>query len=92
MKIPHRGAIKNSSTSRTFNEIKRGIMAKEKTALRLHIIKRGERWAVKSEGASKASKIYATKEQAASSARKSGKIVIVHKKDGTIQKWIPASK
>jgi len=54
---------------------------------RVHIISRGDNWAVKKEGTTRASKIYQDKESAITSARKSGLDVVVHKKDGSIQKW-----
>ncbi len=66
-------------------------MAKSKTSSdRMHIIKRDTGWAVKREGASKASKVYDTKEEAVKgtdSFSKSGHDVIIHKRDGSIEKW-----
>ncbi|MEQ9230678.1 MAG: DUF2188 domain-containing protein [Cyclobacteriaceae bacterium] len=62
---------------------------------RTHIIKRGNSWAVKTEGKSKASKVYASKEDAligAQSMRKNGYDVVVHKSDGTVQKWQKSKK
>jgi hypothetical protein len=57
------------------------------TGKRVHVISRGDSWAVKKEGNLKASKIYQDKQAAISDARKSGVDVVVHKKDGSIQKW-----
>jgi len=57
---------------------------------RVHIITREQDWAIKKEGASRASKIYPNKQDAVDSAeklRQSGHDVIVHKRDGTIQDW-----
>jgi hypothetical protein len=54
---------------------------------RVHVISRGDNWAVKKEGNVKASKIYPDKQTAISDARRSGSDVVVHKKDGSIQKW-----
>lgn len=64
-----------------------------KSKSRVHVISRGKGWAVKSEGASKADKIYSNKPSAIKKASKSsGKDVIVHKRDGSIQKWIKGKK
>jgi len=60
------------------------------TSKRVHIISRKDGWAIKKQGASRASKIYQKKETAIKNAqklRKTGHDVIVHKKDGSIQKW-----
>lgn len=60
------------------------------TSKRVHIISRKDGWAIKKQGASRASKIYQKKETAIKKAqklRKTGHDVIVHKKDGSIQKW-----
>jgi hypothetical protein len=66
-------------------------MAKTKISSdRMHIIKRDTGWAVKREGASKASKVYSTKEKAirgTNNLSKSGHDVIIHKRDGSIEKW-----
>ena len=62
---------------------------------RTHIIKRGTGWAVKTEGNSRATKVYQSKEAALSGAqpfRKSGHDVVVHKADGSIQKWQKSTK
>jgi hypothetical protein len=66
-------------------------MAKKSTNSnkRIHVISRNDGWAVKKEGNTKASKIYSTKDAAVKGARKSSKgyDVIVHKRDGSIEKW-----
>ena len=65
------------------------------TSKRVHIISRKDGWAIKKQGASRATKIYQKKETAIKDAqklRKTGHDVIVHKKDGTIQKWKKPSK
>ena len=57
---------------------------------RVHIISRKDGWAIKKQGASRASRIYQNKETAIKNAqklRKTGHDVIIHKKDGSIQKW-----
>jgi hypothetical protein len=62
---------------------------------RVHIIKRDEGWAVKKEGGQKASRVYESKEEAkqnSRSYREKGHDVIVHKRDGTIEKWEKAKK
>lgn len=71
-------------------------MARSKSSSgRLHIIKRDSGWAVKREGASKASKVYTTKEKAirgTNTHSKSGHDVIIHKRDGSIEKWKSSKK
>jgi len=65
------------------------------TSKRVHIISRKDGWAVKKQGASRASKIYQKKETAIKGAqklRKTGHDVIVHKKDGSIQRWKKSKK
>lgn len=65
------------------------------TSKRVHIISRKDAWAIKKQGASRASKIYQRKETAIQEARKmckEGYDVIVHKKDGSIQKWEKSKK
>jgi hypothetical protein len=60
----------------------------EKT--RMHIIKRDSGWALRKEGNLKATKIFGTKEDArqhSQSYRKKGYDIIIHKKDGSIEKW-----
>ncbi len=57
---------------------------------RVHIISRSSGWAVKKEGASRAGKVYGSKSAAvngAKSATTKGHDIIVHKRDGSIQKW-----
>lgn len=62
---------------------------------RTHVVKRDSGWAVKKEGAQRASKIHKTKDEAVKDARrnkKSGSDVVIHKKDGSIQKWEKSKK
>jgi hypothetical protein len=62
---------------------------------RTHVVKRDSGWAVKKEGTKRATKVYTTKEQAvkgAEKSRKSGSDVVIHKKDGSIQKWVKSKK
>ena len=67
-------------------------MAKKSTSSkngRIHVISRKDGWAVKKEGNTRASKIYSTKDAAVKGAKRSskGQDVVVHKKDGSIEKW-----
>lgn len=67
-------------------------MAKKATnskGKKIHVISRNGGWAVKTEGASRASKIYSTQAAAVNGAKKSskGRDVVVHKKDGSIREW-----
>jgi hypothetical protein len=67
---------------------KRSASSSPKTE-RVHVISRKDGWAVKKEGNTKASKLFDKKEAAVEGARKlsKGHDIIVHKKDGSIQKW-----
>lgn len=65
------------------------------TSKRTHVVKRDSGWAVKKEGAQRATKIYTTKDAAVKDAEKSSKSgsdLVIHKKDGTIEKWIKSKK
>lgn len=70
-------------------------MAKNSTSgKRAHIVKRESGWAVKKEGAKKASKLYKTQADAIQGAqvlKKTGSDVVVHKRDGSILKWEKSS-
>src|SRR5208337_802658 len=62
---------------------------------RVHVISRSDGWAVKKEGNTRASRVVKTKDEAVSTARKVASKaldVVIHKKDGTIQKWEKAEK
>lgn len=68
---------------------------KEPSTKRTHIVKRDTGWAVKKEGSQRASRIYVTKEKAVKSAVRSssrGSDVVIHKEDGSIQKWVKSKK
>jgi hypothetical protein len=55
-----------------------------------HIITRGKGWALKRENASKATKVYETKENAREDAerfRDRGCDIIVHKRNGYVEVW-----
>jgi hypothetical protein len=56
---------------------------------RVHVVSRKDGWAVKTEGNAKASRLFERKEAAVEGARKlsKGNDVIIHKKDGSIQRW-----
>ncbi len=60
-----------------------------------HVIKRGSQWAVKREGAAKASGLYHTQAQAIAAARAIktlNKHIFVHKSDGSIDQWIQSRR
>jgi hypothetical protein len=74
-------------------------MAKRSTSVspknqRVHVISRKDGWAVKKEGNTKATRVFDRKEAAVDGARKlsKGHDVIVHKKDGSIQRWERSEK
>ncbi len=57
---------------------------------RVHIIKRSDGWVLKKEGAERASRKYPTREEAIDSARLyriKGYDVVVHRADGTVERW-----
>jgi len=71
------------------------ISSRRKGNKRIHIISRKDNWAIKKEDKTRASKIYNNKNSAISSARKlkeKGLDVIVHDKDGSIQRWEKSKK
>ena len=56
----------------------------------VHIISRGQRWALKKRGAHRALKIYDDKAEAIMAATKflsGGYDVFIHRKDGTVDVW-----
>lgn len=70
-------------------------MSKNQAVQRTHIVKRDNGWAVKKEGSQRATKVYDTKEKAINGAQKeknAGSDLIIHKKDGSIEKWQKAKK
>jgi hypothetical protein len=57
---------------------------------RVHIISRGDGWAVKREGASRAARIHPSKRDAIDDAerlRDRGHDIVVHRRDGSIERW-----
>ena len=68
---------------------------KAKSSERVHVISRDKHWAIKKEGSSRASKIHQTKEAAVNSTqklRRRGHDVIIHKRDGSIERWEKSKK
>ena len=58
---------------------------------RKHIVKRDSGWAIKQEGTTRAAKVYPSKEEAVKAAqeyREQGYEIIIHKNDGSIEKWL----
>jgi hypothetical protein len=57
---------------------------------RIHIISRDKGWAIKKEGALRASRVLQTKQSAIDNARKlnnEGDDIVIHNKDGSVQRW-----
>ena len=72
---------------------KLGEAAKSPKRMVLHIIARGEQWIIKREGALKAYRICATKDEAIENAKDllqkgSAESIIIHFQDGTVAKRI----
>ncbi|MDD5312630.1 MAG: DUF2188 domain-containing protein [Dehalococcoidia bacterium] len=68
---------------------------KKQLPKRAHIIARDRGWAIKKEGSTRASSLHQDKNDAISSAKRlkrQGHDIVVHKKDGSIQKWEKAKK
>lgn len=61
---------------------------------RVHVLTNKNGWAIKREGATKAYKVFDTKEAAVNSAvrNKSARNVIVHNRDGAIASWRKAKE
>jgi hypothetical protein len=62
---------------------------------RVHIISREKGWAIKKEGVSRASQVHQNKEAAVKSARRfkrRGLDVVVHRRDGSIERWEKAKR
>ena len=65
------------------------------TSDRTHIISRDKGWAIKKEGNSKASRVLGTKAEAIRDAqrfKRQGSDVIIHRRDGSIQRWDKAGR
>ena len=62
---------------------------RQASSKRIHVISRNGGWAVKSEGATRASRVYKTKDAAVKGATKSskGRDIVIHKRDGSIDEW-----
>lgn len=57
---------------------------------RVHVIKRRDGWVIRKEGSKRATKRFDTKKAALDGSQrylKAGNDVIVHRKNGTIEKW-----
>jgi len=67
------------------------LRVKPGSGKRIHVIPQNNKWAVKSEGSSKAARVLPKKDAAISQAKqiakRSSKDVVVHRKDGTIEHW-----
>lgn len=57
---------------------------------RTHVVKRGDKWAIRKEGSKRVIRLYDSREEAIKSARKRNKKegdIVIHKKDGSIFRW-----
>jgi hypothetical protein len=60
---------------------------------RVHVVKRGKKWVIWKQEKSRASRIYNKKEDAIEAGielTEQGYDLIIHNKDGTVQKWLKA--
>lgn len=65
--------------------------SKSSSSKRVHVISRRSGWAVKKEGTFRATKVYLRKDSAVKGAKRAalkGSDIVVHKRDGSIQKWV----
>ena len=70
-------------------EIGESMKSVASSKTRIHVISQEKSWAVKRESSSRASRVFPSKHLATEYARQLDKNsdVIIHKKDGKIQKW-----
>lgn len=77
------------------NNFKDGNNREEMVPQRVHVIKRGEGWGMLKEGTSRVSHVYTTKQEAIEEGREFKELgydLVIHKKDGSIQRWEKAKK
>lgn len=80
-------AIDSRSASKEYMMVKK---SQKPSSKRVHVISRNKDWAIKKEGNSKASRVYKEKRSAVDGAKKlirDGYDIVVHRRDGSIQKW-----
>ena len=81
-------ALRPKSSGRTGSK---KLPVKPSSGKRIHVIPQDNKWAVKSEGSSKAARVLPKKDAAISQAKRiakrGSKEVVVHRKDGTIEHW-----
>jgi uncharacterized protein YdaT len=88
---------RNNKISKKVRKMALELVRIKEQSNRVHVISRENSWAVKVEGAKRASRIYPNKIDAivrAKELRDSKKLyaVVVHKKDGTVEKWLKAEQ
>jgi len=81
---------KDTSQKIDVSEIKERMSAIRSVGKRVHVIPQRGRWVVKSEGKTKASGIFKVKEEAIKKAQSISKekpdiVVLIHRKDGTVE-------
>ena len=62
---------------------------------RYHVVSRDDNWGVKREGAARASRVFKEKSSAVKYAKKvapKNYDIIIHKKDGSVQRWVTREK
>lgn len=66
------------------------VTGRRRAKPRVHIISREQGWAIKKEGLSRATSVYGKKDSAISGAKKlrrQGHDIVIHKRDGSIERW-----
>lgn len=66
------------------------VTRRRSTKPRVHIISREQGWAIKKEGLSRATSLYKKKDRAiigAKKFRRQGLDIVIHKRDGSIERW-----
>ena len=72
-----------------------GTDGEEMVTKRVHVMKRGTGWAIKKQGASRASRVYDSKQEAIEAGRRFKRLgydLVIHKKDGSIQRLEKSQK
>ena len=87
----------NIGSSKSKKALRERIKSVSTRKDKVHVLTHDKGWAVKKEGSSRATIISPTKSDAIHKARSiakkgRGKDIIIHKKDGSIEKWVRSSK
>lgn len=90
-------ARKATRSSPGKGQIKGALKKVASSGQRVHVISHKNGWAIKREGTNRATKIVHRKKAAVSTAKsiahkKPATDIVIHKKDGTIEKWVKGTR